>query len=119
VAIGTKLDPTYIKSDSLIGSVVGKPDTLPGDVEDISIEVQLFDTAVGTQEMVKVEPIRTKEPLRLNVGTAATLGAVTSSKDGQIEVKLRKPLCLLPKSRVAISRRISDRWRLIGAGIAS
>jgi translation initiation factor 2 subunit 3 len=119
VAIGTKLDPTYIKSDSLIGSVVGKPGTLPGDVEDISIEVQLFDTAVGTQEMVKVEPIRTNEPVRLNVGTAATVGAVTSSKDDQIEVKLRKPLCLLPKSRVAISRRISDRWRLIGAGIAS
>ena len=117
VAIGTKLDPAYIKSDSLIGSVVGKPDSLPDDVEEISIEVKLFDTAVGTQEMVKVEPIKTKEPLRLNVGTAATLGAVTSSRDNQIEVKLRKPLCLLPRSRVAISRRISDRWRLIGAGI--
>jgi translation initiation factor 2 gamma subunit (eIF-2gamma) len=23
----------------------------------------------------------------------------------------------LPKSRVAISRRIADRWRLIGAGV--
>jgi translation initiation factor 2 subunit 3 len=119
VAIGTKLDPAYIKSDSLIGSVVGKPDSLPDDVEEISIEVKLFDTAVGTQEMVKVEPIKPKEPLRLNVGTAATLGAVTNSKDDQIEVKLRKPLCLLPKSRVAVSRRISDRWRLIGAGITS
>jgi translation initiation factor 2 subunit 3 len=119
VAIGTKLDPAYIKSDSLIGSVVGKPDSLPDDVDEISIEVKLFDTAVGTQEMVKVEPIKTKEPLRLNVGTAATLGAVTNSKDDQIEVKLRKPLCLLPRSRVAISRRISDRWRLIGAGITS
>jgi translation initiation factor 2 subunit 3 len=119
VAIGTKLDPAYIKSDSLIGSVVGKPDSLPDDVDEISIEVKLFDTAVGTQEMVKVEPIKTKEPLRLNVGTAATLGAVMNSKDDQIEVKLRKPLCLLPRSRVAISRRISDRWRLIGAGITS
>ncbi|MGA9165793.1 MAG: translation initiation factor IF-2 subunit gamma [Nitrososphaeraceae archaeon] len=119
VAIGTKLDPAYIKSDSLIGSVVGKPDSLPDDVEEISIEVQLFDTAVGTQEMVKVEPIKTKEPLRLNVGTAAALGAVTSSKDSKVEVKLRKPLCLLPRSRVAISRRISDRWRLIGAGVTS
>jgi translation initiation factor 2 subunit 3 len=119
VAIGTKLDPAYIKSDSLIGSVVGKPDSLPDDVDEISIEVKLFDTAVGTQEMVKVEPIKTKEPLRLNVGTAATLGAVTNSKDDKIEVKLRKPLCLLPRSRVAISRRISDRWRLIGAGITS
>jgi translation initiation factor 2 subunit 3 len=119
VAIGTKLDPTYIKSDSLIGSVVGKPETLPDDVEDISIDVKLFDTAVGTQEMVKVEPIKTKEFLRLNVGTAATLGTVTNSKDNKIEAKLKKPLCLLPQSRVAVSRRIADRWRLIGAGISS
>jgi translation initiation factor 2 subunit 3 len=119
VAIGTKLDPTYVKSDSLIGSVVGKPETLPDDVEDISIDVKLFDTAVGTQEMVKVEPIKTKEFLRLNVGTAATLGTVTNSKDNKIEAKLKKPLCLLPQSRVALSRRIAERWRLIGAGISS
>jgi translation initiation factor 2 subunit 3 len=117
VAIGTKLDPTFIKSDSLIGSVVGKPNTLPKDVEDIAVEVHLFDTAVGTQDMAKVEPIKVKESLRLNIGTAATLGTVTNSKDIKIEIKLRKPICLLPKSRVAISRRIADRWRLIGAGV--
>ena len=118
VAIGTKLDPTFVKSDSLIGSVVGKPDALPDDVDDMSVEVHLFDTAVGTQDMVKVEPIKSKEPLRLNVGTAATLGTVSSVKDGKVEVKLRKPVCLMPNSRVAISRRITDRWRLIGAGVA-
>ena len=118
VAIGTKLDPTFIKSDSLIGSVVGKPNTLPKDVEDITVEVHLFDTAVGTQDMVKVEPVKVKESLRLNIGTAATVGTVTNSKDGKIEIKLKKPICLIPKSRVAISRRIADRWRLIGAGMA-
>jgi translation initiation factor 2 subunit 3 len=118
VAIGTKLDPTFIKSDSLIGSVVGKPNTLPKDVEDITVEVHLFDTAVGTQDMVKVEPVKVKESLRLNIGTAATVGTVTNSKDGKIEIKLKKPVCLIPKSRVAISRRIADRWRLIGAGMA-
>ena len=117
VAIGTKLDPTFIKSDSLIGSVVGKPNTLPKDVEDIAVEVHLFDTAVGTQDMAKVEPVKVKESLRLNIGTAATLGTVTNSKDIKIEIKLRKPICLLPNSRVAISRRIADRWRLIGAGV--
>jgi translation initiation factor 2 subunit 3 len=118
VAIGTKLDPTFIKSDSLIGSVVGKPNTLPKDVEDITVEVHLFDTAVGTQDMVKVEPVKVKESLRLNIGTAATVGTVTNSKDSKIEIKLKKPICLIPKSRVAISRRIADRWRLIGAGMA-
>lgn len=118
VAIGTKLDPSFVKSDSLIGSVVGKPDVMPNDVDDITIEVHLFDTAVGTQDMVKVEPIKVKEPLRLNIGTAAILGTVMSARDGKLEVKLRKPICMMHSSRVAISRRITDRWRLIGAGIA-
>jgi translation initiation factor 2 subunit 3 len=118
VAIGTKLDPTFIKSDSLIGSVIGKPNTLPNDIEEIIVEVRLFDTAVGTQDMVKVDPIKVKEPLRLNIGTSAILGTVTSSRDGKIEIKLRKPVCLMPNNRVAISRRIADRWRLIGVGAA-
>lgn len=118
VAIGTKLDPTYTKSDSLIGAVIGRPGTLPRDVEDVTVETHLFDTAVGTQDMVKVEPIKVKEPLRLNIGTSAAVGAVTSVRDGRIEVKLKKPVCLMPKSRVAVSRRIAERWRLIGSGIA-
>jgi translation initiation factor 2 subunit 3 len=117
VAIGTKLDPTFTKSDSLIGSVIGKPGTLPNDVEDITIEVVLFDTAVGTAEMVKVEPLRAKEPIRINIGTAAASGYVTNVRDSKVEVKLKKPVCLMPKSRVAISRRIAERWRLIGSGI--
>jgi translation initiation factor 2 subunit 3 len=119
VAIGTKLDPTYTKSDSLIGSVVGKPGTLPKDVEDITVDVVLFDTAVGTAEMVKVEPLKAKEPIRLNIGTAAASGYVTNVRDSKVEVKLKKPVCLMPKSRVAISRRIAERWRLIGSGIAA
>jgi translation initiation factor 2 subunit 3 len=117
VAIGSKLDPSFIKSDSLIGAVVGKPGSLPPVVDEITIDINLFDTAVGTQDLVKVEPIRNKENLRLNIGTAVTIGNVTNSKNQRIEVKIKKPICLMPKSRVALSRRIADRWRLIGAGI--
>jgi translation initiation factor 2 subunit 3 len=118
VAIGTKLDPTFTKSDSLIGSVIGRPGKLPKDVDDVTVEMHLFDTAVGTADMVKVEPVKVKEPLRLNIGTAAAVGTVTNVRDTKIEVKLKKPVCLMPKSRVAISRRIAERWRLIGSGIA-
>ena len=118
VAIGTKLDPTFVKSDSLIGSVIGKPNTLPRDIEDITVETHLFETAVGTQDLVKVEPVKIREPLRLNIGTAATLGTVTSSRENKIDIKLKKPVCMIPKDRVAISRRIADRWRLIGVGMA-
>jgi translation initiation factor 2 subunit 3 len=119
VAIGSKLDPSFIKSDSLIGSVIGKPNSLPATVDEITIDINLFDTAVGTQDMVKVDPIKNKENLRLNIGTAVTTGTVTSSKNQRIEIKVKKPVCLMSKSKVAISRRIADRWRLIGAGITA
>jgi translation initiation factor 2 subunit 3 len=89
---------------------------LPDTVEEISIDINLFDTAVGTQDMVKVDPIKNKENLRLNIGTAVTTGTVTGSKNQRIEIKVKKPVCLMQKSKVAISRRIADRWRLIGAG---
>ena len=119
VALGTTLDPYLVKSDSLIGSLVGLPNSLPPDVYDVRIESNLFETAVGTQELVKVDPIKIKESLRLNIGTAATLGTVTHVKDHVVEIKLRKPVCMVSQSRVAISRRIADRWRLIGSGVAS
>jgi len=34
-----------------------------------------------------------------------------------IEVEFRRPVCLFTKGSVALSRRIAERWRLIGAGI--
>jgi translation initiation factor 2 subunit 3 len=117
VAIGTKLDPSYVKSDSLIGSIVGKPNMLPEERESATIDTQLFETAVGTPELVKVDPIKVNEPLRLNIGTAAMLATAKSVRDGRVEVKFRRPVCLLEQSRIAISRKIVDRWRLIGAGV--
>ncbi|HET8792356.1 MAG TPA: translation initiation factor IF-2 subunit gamma [Nitrososphaeraceae archaeon] len=119
VSIGTILDPSLVKSDSLIGSVVGKPGTLPDDVYDISIDTFLFDSAVGTQELVKVEPIRKNEPLRVNIGTLATTALVANTKENKIEIKLKKPVNLTRSSRVAISRKIGERWRLIGSGITT
>lgn len=117
VAIGTKLDPSVTRSDSLVGSVIGKPETLPDNSTLAQLEVNLFDSAVGTINDVKVTPIQTGESLRLNIGTAPVLAKVNKAKAGKIEVQFRRPVCLFENSNVAISRKIEDRWRLIGAGI--
>ncbi len=116
IAIGTSLDPVLTKSDSLLGSVVGHPNTLPPILDSLSMCIQLFETAVGSPELVKVEKIKTGEVLRLNIGTAVTLGNVSASKENTVEVNLRRPVCADKGAKVAISRRIGDRWRLIGAG---
>ena len=117
VAIGTKLDPSMTRSDSFIGSVIGKPGTLPENSTKLKLSVNLFDSAVGTTEDIKVNPIQNGELLRLNIGTAPILGQVTKVKSSNIEIELRRPACIFEDGHVAISRRIAERWRLIGAGI--
>jgi len=118
IAIATKLDPAMTRSDSLIGSVIGKPDTLPENSYNAKIEVNLFDTAVGSGDEIKVSSIQTGESLRLSVGTAPLLSKVTSVRGKTVEIQFKRPVCLFDNSKVAISRRIAERWRLIGAGVA-
>ena len=117
VAIGTKLDPSFTRSDSLIGSVIGKPVTLPENSLIANVEVNLFDSAVGTTEETKVLPIRVGESLRVNIGTAPILSKVTKVKANNIEIEFKRPVCVFKGGNIAISRRITDRWRLIGAGV--
>ncbi|HWY36226.1 MAG TPA: translation initiation factor IF-2 subunit gamma [Nitrosopumilaceae archaeon] len=117
VAIGTKLDPSMTRSDSLIGSVIGKPNTLPENSSIAKLEINLFDTAVGSADEIKVSSVQVGESLRLSVGTAPVLSKVTSVRGERIDVQFRRPVCLFEKGRVAISRRIQERWRLIGAGV--
>ena len=117
VAIGTKLDPSMTRSDSLIGSVIGKPGTLPENSSTAKIEINLFDTAVGSVDEIKVSSVQVGESLRLSVGTAPVLSKVTSVRGERVDIQFKRPVCLFEKGRVAISRRIQERWRLIGAGV--
>ncbi len=117
VAVGTRLDPTFTKGDQMVGSVIGRPGSLPPIWEHVTISVELFETAVGSAEPVKVDKVRPGENLRLNLGTASAPAVVTSARDSVIEVDLKKPVSVEPGSRAAINRRIAERWRLIGGGI--
>ena len=116
IGVGTTLDPSLTKSDSLVGNVVGKPGTLPDVWWELELEVHLLEKAVGTAEQVKVEKIKPNETLMLNVGTATTIGVATPMGDA-VHIKLRRPVCAEVGSRVAISRQIGGRFRLIGYGM--
>ncbi len=116
IGVATKLDPFLTKSDGLVGNVLGHPNELPDVLYEFTMEVQLLERVVGTEEEIKVEKIKMNEPLMLAVGTAITLGVVTSARDDVVEVKLKRPVCAEVGDRVAISRRVGTRWRLIGAG---
>jgi translation initiation factor 2 subunit 3 len=116
IAMGTDLDPSLTKSDGLVGNVLGKVGTLPQTLEKVSLDVELFERAVGTEQLVPVQKVKMNEPLVLNAGTAVTSGVVVSAREDIVDVTLKKPISADPGSKVALSRRIGESWRLIGFG---
>ncbi|MBI1969661.1 translation initiation factor IF-2 subunit gamma [Candidatus Woesearchaeota archaeon] len=117
IGLLTTLDPSIVKADALTGTVVGHVGKLPSTLETLKLEAHLLERVVGVKEELKVEPIKLHEPLMLNVNSAATIGTVTELKKNMVTCILKIPVCASIGSRVTISRRIANRFRLIGYGV--
>jgi translation initiation factor 2 subunit 3 len=115
LGVGTGLDPSVTKGDALAGQVAGPPGTLPPVHEQFTMDVDLLDRIVG-ENAGDVEEISTGEPLMMTIGTATTVGSVTSARGGEAEVALQRPVCAREGAKIAINRRLGGRWRLIGIG---
>jgi translation initiation factor 2 subunit 3 len=115
LGVGTGLDPSITKGDALAGQVAGPPGSLPPVHETFTMDVDLLERIVG-DDGGEVEEISTGEPLMLTIGTATTVGSVTSARDEECEVALKRPVCAASGSKIAINRRVGARWRLIGVG---
>jgi len=116
LGVGTGLDPSLTKGDALAGQIAGPPGTLPPTWDSFTMSVDLLDRVVGEMGGDEVEDISTGEPLMLTVGTATTVGSVTSAREDECEVQLKRPVCAADGSKIAINRRVGSRWRLIGVG---
>ena len=114
IGVGTGLDPGMTKGDGLAGQVAGPAESLPPVHDSFTMDVELLERVVSDDE--EIDPISTNEPLMLTVGTATTVGSVTSARDEEAEVTLQRPVCADSGAKIAISRRIGARWRLIGVG---
>lgn len=112
IAIGTKLDPAITKSDGLVGNLVGKPGTLPEITSALEIEFYPMERA-GSEPT----PIRPDEPLVLSIGTSTSVAFIEKMKKNRLSLKLKRPICAESGSKLAVSRRIGQRWRLAGHGI--
>jgi translation initiation factor 2 subunit 3 len=77
----------------------------------------LLKRVVGTKEEVDVKPLAKNEILMLNVNSSATAGVVLDPSKKATKCILKKPVCAHVGDRITISRRVGDRFRLIGYGI--
>ena len=116
IAIGTTLDPSTTKQDTLLGAVIGYPGKMPEILNEIKLKVKLFDKVIGFENKdVKVASLREGEPLIINVNTAVSVGTVKKA-DKMITISLKRPVCAKKEDRFVISRRVDNKWRLVGYG---
>jgi translation initiation factor 2 subunit 3 len=111
IAVGTTLDPSLTKSDSLVGSVIGRKGQVPDPVDTISVKYSLLDRA-DMQNM----PLRENEPVVVNVHTSTGVGLLTRLAKGIATIKLKKPVVVYKDMHVALSRKVGQRWRLSAWG---
>ncbi|MBR9681867.1 MAG: translation initiation factor IF-2 subunit gamma [Candidatus Altiarchaeota archaeon] len=117
LAIGTLLDNSLTKRDSMLGSIIGHPGKMPPVRHSVKLKTTLFDQVLGIEgEEVKVLPLTTNEPLVMNVNTAVTIGLIRSVNGNKIEVVLKRPVCADTEDRFVLSRKFGNKWRLIGHG---
>jgi translation initiation factor 2 subunit 3 len=117
IAVGTGLDPAFTKADALVGRMLGRPGSLPTQLQRVTVETHLLEYVVGAGEDIRVEKIRTSELLMLTVGAATNVGTVKGMSGDKVDLDLKMPVCAEIGNRVAISRRFGARWRLIGHGV--
>jgi translation initiation factor 2 subunit 3 len=112
----TSLDPSIVQSDQLAGALVGLKGKLPQVWYEFNLEIHLLKRVVGVKDDLDVDPIKVNEVLMLNVNSAATVGVVQKLKKNSAICNLKIPVCAENGSRVTISRKIGNRFRLIGYG---
>ncbi len=111
IAVGTNLDPSLTKGDSLTGCAVGTPGSLPPVLQELEITYSPIERTEFDNPPPKVG-----EPIVVSVQTSTMVGVVSAYKKGNAKIKLKKQLCVEKDSTVALSRRVGQRWRLCGWG---
>ncbi len=112
IGVGTTLDPALTKGDSLVGNILGNPAGLGPVLDQPEIEYTLIK-----REGFENPPLKAAEPLVISSGTATSLGVVVKLKGGVLTLKLKRSIYAEKGQKVALSRRMGQRWRLSAFGI--
>lgn len=104
VGVGLDIDPSITKSNNLVGHVIGDVGTLPEVYSKISITFYMCS-------LVK------KELILVNIGSFRTEAIVSKINNNKAILELMIPICCKLESKVLLSKKNTNNWRLNGYGI--
>jgi len=112
IGVATGMDPAVAKSDHLTGNLIGRKGTLPPVLSEIVLDYRLL-----SREGFDNPALKAAEPIVVSSGTATSLGVIVKLKGTTVTLRLKRPICGEKGNKMAITRRLGQRWRLSGFGV--
>lgn len=110
VAIGTELDPSLAKDDSLAGNIIAKPGELSEPLKSIVASINLIE-----RPDIKNSPLVIGENLIINHLSISTPAVISNISKKKVTIILKKPLIMV-HDKFAVFRKTGNRWRFAGLG---
>lgn len=78
IAVGTKVDPQFTRSDNMVGGIIGHPGQMPQVFIEIDVKTTILKRVVGSRQdnNNKIENIQENEMLLINIGSTSCGGNV-------------------------------------------
>lgn len=78
IAVGTKVDPQFTRSDNMVGNIIGHPDSMPAVYIEIDVKTTMLRRVVGTRQDSnnKIDSLQEGETLLINIGSTSCGGNV-------------------------------------------
>lgn len=115
IAVGTRVDPQFTRSDNMVGHIIGKPGDMPEVFIEIDVQTCFLKRLVGLGDK-KIESIHEGEILLVNIGSTSCGGTVVSVRKSTARIFLKKHICANKGDKIALSRKVERNFRLIGWG---
>ena len=78
IAVGTRVDPQFTRSDNMVGHIIGRPGAMPQVFITIDVAIFIMKRLVGTQGTDnRIEHVKEGEILLVNIGSTSCGGTVT------------------------------------------
>ena len=77
IAVGTKVDPQFTRSDNMVGNIIGHPGSMPPVYIEIDVKTTMLRRVVGTKtDGNKIDSLQEGETLLINIGSTSCGGNV-------------------------------------------
>ncbi len=110
LGIGTDIDPSFCKSNNLVGQIVTHPNENLDIVYEIELEYKIFRRIDKEYRKISIGEI-----LKLGILAKNVQGVVTKSNKKKVWIKLGLPVCINNQS-ISIMKKINESYKLFGIG---